>query len=375
MNSRTTGKLPIFTATKSLKSTYLFADKDEEKISATVSGSALHAMLHAKVNWMFDVRTSLLDKENLPVYKTSLASLNFATAALTFLYSDTPKEEGYFGDTASQQTFYIKAPGLAIVSSYDFYTDQYKYRQNGVENCRNARDHSFNLMLEERMNAFFGVAHRYFLPDGSVTTPKNLEESISGKIFHETFHHSEQAIMHYLNDLDTLLAFTEALHKAAPEATQLHGVVLDVFTQRMLCHNCNYSLIGMQHSHEKGFLNALGTTANIFGIDSSHLMMGVRVSAERAASHSPPIDILDEPTDTGQVHLVGEKTVPSILQAGIKSLGTKELMEGRQSDITSCHATLFSSSDFSRKMLENQLGKSMSPESNKRKRPLMEHNR
>ena len=114
------------------------------------------------------------------------------------------------------------------------------------------RDHEFNKLLIQRTINFSLVSGTYTLPRSIISSEEMLMAEINNTQFHETFHHSEQAFMHYISSpagIENIVSFARLSN-----AQYVYGLIVDIYTERMLCNNCNAGLIGMQHSPEKGFI-------------------------------------------------------------------------------------------------------------------------
>lgn len=348
-------KVPIFTATKSLDVKYKFNNAHENAVR-TVPGVPMHALLFAGYAGLIDTRSSLTFKNGNQVYTASVDDTNFATAAITVLFTDTSTEEGALGEDVSQKTFSVRVEGKSdrILSSLDFYTEDRK--EPNVAGNKAARDTDFNFSLMRRISTFSAVSARYDYPGNMVSTPAGLDQSIKGQMFHETFHHSEQALMHYLSTAIGLKNVLKEIRDSG--AVYVYGMALDIFTQRMLCHNCNGGLLGMQHSQQAGFLSDLGNALAAKDIQPrpAGMMLDVRASAKQAAKQSATMEILRLPDDSKVVHEYNpDENIPRVLQAENRALGTEEMITRQGISMASYSGSFFVSSSFKKDKLETAI--------------------
>lgn len=342
-------KMPIYSATKSLDVRYKFEYCILEDTSVEVPATDIHAILYAGCRGLLNTRSEMKNSNGKPTYKKSgkFDTTNFATSAMTLLYTDTTQEEGYLGEEVQQETFFLKTNAQnRIVSSIDCY--EKKEKQTGIK--KGARDKYFNKLLFERINTFSAISSYFHLPLGTATS-ETLSQKISSEMFHEDFHHSEQCLMHFLSSLPgikTLISMAESV-----KAAYMYGIVLDIYTQRMLCCNCNAGLLGLQNSHEQGFLFQLGQALEEKRIQPriNNLMLSVRVSASKAP-RGVTLDPLKLPNDEKQTHTYDADDLPIVLQAQNKSLGTKKLIQDKSYALNTYVGSFFASSKLSNNKLE-----------------------
>ena len=208
----------------------------------------------------------------------------------------------------------------------------------------------------QRVSAFSNESALYSYPSVMISSSDDLQEAIEGAMFHETFHHSEQAAMHYLGSHEGVSHMANMVRSM--DAAYLYGITLDIFTQRMLCVNCNGSILGMQNSFSFGFLHDFNAALKRRDVESANdgIMLDVRVSAKQPAKTSPSMDALHLPNDSGIVHEYNpSQAIPRVLQAENKLLGTKKIINKMKLTLASCQSTFFVSSTFPKGKLEDKL--------------------
>lgn len=343
--------LPLFTATKSLDVNYVFYG-EKEQAAIELPGANTHAVLYAGCKEFLEVREGLN-------YKASFDSVNCATAAITFLYTDTKTEEGYLSEEIESMSYAVSAEDKTdrILSSMSFYTD--RVMQAGVASSKAARDQVFNSSLNQRVEAFSEVVQIYDTPSGTIESRSALDEAIKGPMFHEAFHHSEQALMHYLSSQAGLMSLVHAAREA--KAKYVYGIVLDIYTQRMLCCNCNACLIGMQHSQTQGFIADLTKALVKKGIEpreDGNIMLQTRVSASKAPK-GMTLDALKLNDDQDKVHEYDPHIDNFILQAESQALGVKKIIN---KGVGKYKGALFTSSEIkSKKKWESKMALGSKP--------------
>lgn len=258
------------------------------------------------------------------------------------------------GEKIEQQSFSLDIPFKKerILSCKDLYENTFK--QPKVSGTKGKRCHYFNSLLTQRITNFSEIASYYALPMGTITNKIELEKSITGEMFHENFHHTEQTIMHYLSSHTGLRQLVAAALRC--NTAYFYGIVLDIFTQRMLCCNCNAGLLGLQHSQTTGFLANLGemlTNSHIQPRIGKNLMLSVRVSASRG--NKTGSDPLSLPVDERIVHEYNANNLPQILQASNKALGSKATAAANNFSLSSYQGSFFVSQTFSKKHLERRI--------------------
>jgi hypothetical protein len=340
--------MPIYTATKSLDVRYTFKYCIAEDTTAVVPGANTHAILYAGCQDLLAQR-----KE-----KTSIDSINFATAAVTLLYTDTSTEEGYLGEEVEQATFPLAISGHRdrILSSINFYTAEHNYKEEKIAANKAGRNNYFNDFLTQRIKAFSTIADQYDLPQGTIASTKDLTARIASPMFHETYHHSEQGMMHALSTPAVLQSLAQTA--VTLKAGYLYGMVLDIYTQRTLCCNCNACLLGLQNSHEQGFLADFSAHLEQNRVQprvNGHLMLSTRVSASKAASRGANLDPLRLPNDAKTVHEYDADIDNEVLQAENKALGTQAIINKENYSLDSYRGTFFVSKQFANARLQSNI--------------------
>jgi hypothetical protein len=350
-------KMPIYCATRSLKTRYQFNDsKEDAKIVLT--GNETHAILYTAYADLLSIRTNMKAKNGNPVYgatKNSLEGTNFATAKMTILYTDTDTDEG-LGEEIETKSFYINIGHKfdRILSCNDLYDEHYSYDQKGITASKKARNSDFNDFLKQNIVNFSQVAKCYDIPLGTVKTVDDFKSAVADPMFHENFHHTEQGVMYYLckaglKDIVSLASKSKAAY--------FYGLVLDLYTARMLCCNCNACLVGMQHSQKAGFLANLSMALKKKGIQSrtnKNPMLSIRVSASKAPKGFS-LDSLQLAEDKDIVHEYNPDKTTKIFQAENRALGTKKIAKDQKLSLSDFPGTIFVSKTFSKKKLEQHI--------------------
>lgn len=340
-----TFKLPIYKATRTLDVNYKFDYCIAEDAEVTVPAAMTHAILYAGCKGIVEKRR---DKK----YKTKISDVNLATAAVTLLYTDTSPEEGYLGEDVEQSTFALNVSNKSerVLSSIDFY--EYPIKQEGVPNNKATRDLEFNQLLSDRVGSFSDIVSNYDVLKQPLPDQEELVEVIKGPMFHETFHHSEQAIMHYIS---SRVGINQLVHTAEKlNASYCYGAVLDIYSDLTLCCNCNMCLLGMQNSHSQGFLYDFGNAlenARIQPRVGDNLMLSTRVSAS-SASKGNTLAPLRLPTDDHDIHDYDPDSTNQVLQAENRALGTEKIIRDSGYSLGSYQGAFFASKTFSKIKLE-----------------------
>ncbi len=345
-----TDTVPLYDATKSLNVNYMFSGTDKEGGSISLSGNDKHAVLYAGLSGMMETRSSLTHKTGRHIYAPNgLNGINIATGIVTLLFSDTSTDEGYLGEDIKSETLAIcdvTKKQERILSTMDYYTDLYE--PDGLTKSLRCKD--FNSFLRQRTSNFATSASLYdYRTDLVVNTTDKLDRSIKGEMFHETFHHSEQAMMHYLSTPTGINVLVSSAQEAG--AAYLYGIVLDIYTQRMLCSNCNASLIGMQRSQHAGFLFDLQSglaESRIQTRPDGQSMLSTRVSAS-AASKSNTLEPLRLQNDANVVHEYNPDQRNTVFQAENQALGVQAEINRKGYDLKSYEGDFFLSSKITAK--------------------------
>lgn len=348
----------IYTATKSLDTEYIFNGNEKEDAAVTIKGSDMHARLRAAYDDLLEIRAS-------SGYTKDISNKNIATASLTLLFTDSDTDQGALGDDIetyqialinthlfnekknkelTENELYKISNSKRLVSCLDTYLTHYSLRSLSGNN--NKRNKDFNSMLKERIRSFSEYSHLYNEGPGNyIKDEDEMLKHIESGIFHQNMHHSEQAIMHYLSSWLGTHMLTTILHKKG--AAYLYGIVLDIYTQHMICCNCNVCLLGMQHSYEDGFLYRLSQDLEGNRIESrtNHLMLHSRVSASFPCK-GQTLEALRLNDDKKVVHEYNPDTRNEIFQAENRALGTRKIINREHYDITDYHGNFFVSSEF-----------------------------
>lgn len=353
-------RVPIYTATKSLDIEYKFTHCIATA-KVKVKAANTHAVLFAGYQRLAETRQELQTEGAYSTSSTaekSFKNINFSTAAVTLLYTDTSKEEGYLGEQVEQMTFdlTIDKPNQ-IHAVMDLY-DEKEY-QPGLSSSVSARSTTFNSFLEQRIHSFSLVSKKFDLPSGTISNTELLAGSISGGGFHRTFHHTEQGWMHFLSSPGGIQFLISAAQRSC-KASFLYGIVLDIYTNKMLCCNCSASLLGLQNSSKSGFLQNLSHSLESKGIEVglcglNDLMLSTRVSASRGQGKGGSLAALKLPDDKGKVHAYDSEQI-QLFQAENQALGTRKIINN-DSNIVSQYSGSFLTSrkSFSKAKLEKRL--------------------
>lgn len=335
-------KIQLYKATHSLDVKYSFNYAPYEDAEIILPGSLIHEMLFSGCN-------DFLQKEK-EIYgeRKDIKKINFATAALTLFGTDTTTDEGCLGDEVDKiiTLDILTHKKNRILTSKVFYNRPYQIE--GVVGNKALRCYDFNDSLAKRVDAFSRISRKYILPKGTVSTTESLESVIESGTFHERFHHSEQGIMHYLSSREGIKAIVKKALSTG--ISYLYGMVLDIYTQRSLCCNCNTCLLGTQNSYEDGFLFDLSQALESKRIESREngLMLNTRVSlGTYDKKHAPRV----KPNDRNLIHLYNPDLDNKIFQSENNQLKSKKNPKISLGDY---EGAFFSSRKFSNKNLQNQ---------------------
>lgn len=339
--------LPIYSVTRSLDVKYIFKDDYIENAKITLRGARNHAQLYAAY-------TSLLDKRTDLKYKLDISDINFAMAKMTLLYTDTNSEEGALGDDIEKASFDVHVPQTdRILSCSDLYAQT--FRQQGVAKNKSLRCTEFNQALSGRINAFGGISNNYSIPSNTCISSEALNQKIQLPMFHETFHHSEQAMMHYFSSSEGLKFL---VHFARQQGAQyVYGLVCDVYSSRVLCSNCNVSFLGLQNSYDSGFLadfNYSLTRKNIEPRANGNTLFSTRASVSHPCKNQT-MAVFNLPNDDKKAHLYNPDRQNCIFQAKNSSLGTAKLIKENNYSLSDFNGSFFVSKTFSKAKLESAI--------------------
>jgi hypothetical protein len=359
-NSRKTLKpIPLYVATKSLKVHYSFVSGEYENATwESPEAVDTHAKLKAGVQGLLDTREGLVHKTGRKIYNKEFKAGNVATASVTLLYTDTDAEEGYLGADVEHITYDI--PSLVsnkrIVSVLDYYDAPYK--QKGVVANKAGRSKLFMERLANRIDSFGRINLNYDL-NLCVPTVAALKEEVAGTQFHEHFHHSEQAFATLLSS--SLGVEFLAASARSNKAAYVYGMVLDLYTQRLVCRNCNVSLLGMQNSDSKGgflhdFRIELSKPKNRIKV-SECLMLHTRVTADSTGTGTS-MDAINKLVDDKEVvHKYNPSKDCYLLQTSAKSIGVAKKIKDNNYGINSYNGAFFTAINLAKtnKHLENSI--------------------
>jgi hypothetical protein len=274
-------KKSLFTPTKNLDVEYHFlhSEDDPSISSVTLEGNELHQDLTMGCSQALQLRADLKTKSGKFAYKTELKDINFATMGITLLYSDTDTSEGYLGDDVLSHYLPVQSPtnSQRIVSTMDFYSDN--YLQPDISENKAKRCYLYNQSLKNRVGAFSKISNEYHL-GSAISDVTKVQEVIESSMFHETYHHTEQAGMFYIESDVYINLLLRELEKI--DAALFYGFVLDIHTQRTMCSNCNLSLLGMQETASAGFLHKFSHAMKKTDIELNEIgiSFSARVSGE-----------------------------------------------------------------------------------------------
>lgn len=339
-------KMLLYSATKSLDMRYVFKGAKEDA-EIKISGAEPHAVLHTAYTDLISIRKKL--------YSTEVkATTNFATAKMTILFTDTDTDEGYLGEEIMVNScdVHVKHQPNRILSSLNLYDGVHDYDEKKVYVTKKSRNSAFNTCIEQNVVNFSKISRHYDFSKTTVKTAAEFKDAISNQMFHENFHHTEQGLMYYLcgPGLSNIVALA-----SQSQAAYIYGIILDLYTSRMMCCNCNACLLGMQHSQEQGFLAQL---KHLFAEEKiqtrKNLMLSIRVSASQAPKGAN-LEVLRLPEDKGIVHEYNPDQATKIFQAENRALGTKKIANGKQLSLAHYRGTIFVSTTFKKENLEKHI--------------------
>lgn len=340
--------LPLYQATQSLETLYKFKDGNHEDATVTLPAASIHSMLYGGCESLFQHRQDLR-------YTKDMSDVNLATAALTLLYTDTSTEEGYLGEDIETITFALKADKtkniLSVTEMYDgSYSQLNDVRGRKIPKNKQIRNQAFNHMLDNNIQGFSQFADKYHIRN-LVASRESLQENILNSNFHEKFHHSEEGMLFGFSSEPVIEEIVAIARKE--RAGYFYGLVLDVYSQRTLCGNCNLGLIGITNTHESGFLFDLSAQLEKKQIEpklDKKLLLDVRVTAS-SAHRSTKLEPYKLCKDQGVVHVVDNQLHEArpILQALNPEIREENVAPPHY------HGNFFSSRSFSKKRLEETL--------------------
>ena len=325
--------IPIYTASQSLNVKYHFENCIFENADIFSPGNDIHARLKAGYDGMLQTR----DEQG---YTASLDKINIATAAVTLLYADTSPEEGYLGEEVLKKTFALNSTEASkrLVNAMDLYNEKTTFMISKLKN-QGRRDTTFNDLLQSRIEIFSRkeVKDKYDYPNeiSVIDSKKLFKEKVNHSQFHETFHHSEQTIMNTISSALGFVALTKALLDAKVE--YFYGMILDIYTERTLCVNCNIGLLGLQHSQSSGFLSTLGQVLEKVNIQprvDDSMMFHTRVSATKACGKNVTMKSFSLANNKTKTLKYDPDLRNEIFQANNKTLGVKSCIDKNGYDLS-----------------------------------------
>lgn len=336
-------KTSLYKPVSHLDTEYTFKFEDIEDASIPLEGLENHAVLYAAESEYRQIYNAQ--------YSTSISKVNIATGRLTVLYSDTSLEEGYIGEDIYHSSF-----DLSVPANYDYtHTTKEFYRGTNVFMVENLssnkalRSTEFNTNLQLRINAYLNLRLNFDTSTAltTITTTAALNQIILKGNFHETFHHSEQAMM-ALMDQD---AWQKALIKQIQnlgDAVYIYGFVHDIFTTRCLCENCNIGLIGQANSRGQGFLGVLTGKLENAGFETRQngLMLSTRVSCNEAAKGSS-VARMQLANDVVAYHQIDpDRHGHIVMQALSSKLGVKQEVTAKKYTMNEYSGDFFTSREI-----------------------------
>lgn len=104
-------------------------------------------------------------------------------------------------------------------------------------------------------------------------TPEEIEEKFQAELdnqdpsFKQLFHHGEQSLLDYLEQPETIKQIVLQL-KQNPKfvyGCKIYGLILNIYSPRYLCENCEPAILGEQHADQSPFLMQLKTELEMIG--------------------------------------------------------------------------------------------------------------
>lgn len=343
-------KIALYSPTKNLTTKYIFENDKHESGSIILNSKKIHAQLYAACSDFKKKRSRLKNANGNPVYTSSIKGVNFSTAAISVLYADTTPEEGYIGEnilSASFAVFSFQSERLTTCSN--LYQIDSSFLQNSVTATNKAlRNSDFNFRLSQRIKSFSRLANFYHYGN-AVTSVAELNNTIANSNFHELFHHTEQGEMEVLSSPLGIECLTDNILEL--DAKYVYGLVLDIYTDRPMCCNCNACLIGMQCSQAKGFLADFAKPLNKVGIftrENDNLMLSVRVST---AYNDEPFNLA-----SSVVHQYNPDKKRVIYQASHSQLNVNQIIREKGYSLSTFPGSIFTSKKVSAEKLHSDIG-------------------
>lgn len=345
-------KLPFSIATASLEAKFNFnLNNDDEIVQIYAPARNIHAQLYSAEQ---GYRVEYGKLYNGKSGKERLDSANIVTAELGLIYADTTREEGYISELKFAHTSVI-ARGLKSYSLQvpDFFDSSYAVTTTSPNKA--LRSENFNAHLEQRIKLF--EAYDIFAKSTTALTPsKDMWLAVNKGNFHETYHHSEQAVMELFTSGAGQKFIAEEVQKVG--AKTVVGIILDMYSTRYVCQNCNVSLLGFQASQEEGAIADLTKTleSNKYRINvpKDGLLWTTRVSADLGKSPSENrrfAAVKDKET----VHQIAQTDRHKILQSNVAILNLSPVVKEKDYSLDSFGGDFFTSRALSQKKMEKRL--------------------
>lgn len=349
--------LPLAYSTSSLNAKYSIAFDEEDIVETYVPSKNIHAQLYAAEQGYRDKYGKLYASKS---GKATLSAANIVTAELGFLYSDASLDEGYIGNLDFAHTP-VRVPITAPQYTFNvtnFFDDTKSYEAAGVASNKGMRNSDFNAHLQRRIKEF----GKYKIFDLSATTAltsaRGFELQVQKDNFHETFHHSEQAVMEFFSGEEGKKFVVQRLQKLGAET--VGGIILDMHSTRYLCGNCNVNVVGFQNTQKKGALYDI--TQQLHGkgvrIDTPEegLLWSTRVSATETGrgTHSAPAR---KTTDDGHTHKLSYENRHLVLQGDSGKLGLAARADKKGYSLDTFSGDFFTSRELGKVKMESALDK------------------
>ncbi len=358
INDEAPALLPLSRPTASLNVGASIAFSDEDIVRTYVPSKHIHAQLYAAEQGYREKYSQLYQSSSAT---TTLNAANIVTAGLSVLYSDASLDEGYIGNldvahmpvrvpiTTPQYTFNVAS----------FFDDDRSYEAQGVACNKWLRNYDFNDHLQRRIKDFRQYKERFLFSTTTLTSVKGFGLEVVKGNFHETFHHSEQAVMEFFSTEEGKKFIVSRLQEL--HARSVGWMILDLYSTRYLCENCNVHLIGFQNSHTKGALYDI--TQHLHGkgvsIDTPRkgLLWSTRVSASDAGKGTSSSSY-KKAADEDHTHEISHDDRHIVLQANSDRLGLPAKVRQKGYSLDTFSGDFFTSRVLSdKKSMEKALGK------------------
>jgi hypothetical protein len=334
---------PFFT-TNNFNITYQSLDKDEV-LSTNIDGNNIHASLKAASDGYRDEYVKLYDSKTA---RAGLAKANLLNAEIGVLYSEAAPEEGYVGELQFDH-FPIRVAFASPKYTFNV-TDLFDSSKNfnAVTSSPNKslRNTDFNKQVQQRID--LAKLHAPFALSKDLT--KNLH--VHGSQFHETYHHTEQGYMHYLDSTSGTKFVVDKILALNP--MYVNALFVDMHSTRYMCTNCNIGIVGFQNTQTQGFLAKVQAQLTKSHIESptEGLTLNTRVSADMPANNHTTItttrDIKRRPTITPLDRSL-------VLQGDSGQAKLKTIIDKKGYKLDDYEGDFFTSREISKKKMEKKL--------------------